>query len=129
MRWKSRSIFQVLLQYRAVRYQDLVHFSQQVTTTQILYKEPSLSLAFVPKEVFSYFLIIARVQVHIYNQAVLEALLNTSIAVLIDRVDPQAKEADFLGSGPPTVWKLPFRIDQLQYYDTSYMCDPSAKSK
>ncbi|CAH0603393.1 unnamed protein product [Chrysodeixis includens] len=95
MRWKSRSIFQVLLQYRAVRYQDLVHFSQQV---------------------------------HIYNQAVLEALLNTSISVLIDRVDPQAKEADFLGSGPPTVWKLPFRIDQLQYYDTSYMCDPSAKS-
>ncbi|XP_028163622.1 neither inactivation nor afterpotential protein C [Ostrinia furnacalis] len=95
MKWKSRSIFQVLLQYRAVRYQDLVHFSQQV---------------------------------HIYNQAMLEALLNTSASVLLDRVDPQAKEADFLGSGPPTVWKLPFRIDQLQYYDTSYMCDPSAKS-
>lgn len=32
MKWKSRSIFQVLLQYRAVRYQDLVHFSQQVTS-------------------------------------------------------------------------------------------------
>ncbi|PZC83270.1 hypothetical protein B5X24_HaOG208034 [Helicoverpa armigera] len=95
MRWKSRSIFQVLLQYRAVRYQDLVHFSQQV---------------------------------HIYNQAVLEALLNTSTSVLLDRVDPHSKESDFLGSGPPTVWKLPFRIDQLQYYDTSYMCDPSAKS-
>lgn len=31
MKWKSRSIFQVLLQYRAVRYQDLVHFSQQVS--------------------------------------------------------------------------------------------------
>ncbi|XP_060801531.1 neither inactivation nor afterpotential protein C [Amyelois transitella] len=95
MKWKSRSIFQVLLQYRAVRYQDLVHFSQQV---------------------------------HIYNQAMLEALLNTSTSVLLDRVNPQAKEADFLGSGPPTVWKLPFRIDQLQYYDTSYMCDPAAKS-
>ncbi|XP_059059333.1 neither inactivation nor afterpotential protein C [Achroia grisella] len=95
MKWKSRSIFQVLLQYRAVRYQDLVHFSQQV---------------------------------HIYNQAVLEALLTTSTSVLLDRVDPQAKECDFLGSGPQTVWKLPFRIDQLQYYDTSYMCDPCAKS-
>ncbi|KAL4715207.1 hypothetical protein ACJJTC_012254 [Scirpophaga incertulas] len=95
MKWKSRSIFQVLLQYRAVRYQDLVHFSQQV---------------------------------HIYNQAMLEVLLNTSQSVLLDRVDPQVKGTDFLGSGPPTVWKLPFRIDQLQYYDTSYMCDPSAKS-
>lgn len=31
MKWKSRSMFQVLLQYRAVRYQDLVHFSQQVS--------------------------------------------------------------------------------------------------
>ncbi|KAJ0181639.1 hypothetical protein K1T71_002361 [Dendrolimus kikuchii] len=95
MKWKSRSIFQVLLQYRAVRYQDLVHFSQQV---------------------------------HIYNQSVLEVVLSTSISVLLDRVDPQAKEEVFLGSSPPSVWKLPFRIDQLQYYDTTYMCDPSAKS-
>lgn len=67
-------------------------------------------------------------QVHIYNQAVLESLTNTSISVLLDRVDPQSNK-DFLGSGPPTVWKLPFRIDQLQYYDTSYMCDPSGKSR
>ncbi|KAI8427544.1 hypothetical protein MSG28_002059 [Choristoneura fumiferana] len=57
-----------------------------------------------------------------------EALLNTSTSVLLDRVDPHAKATDFLGSGPPTVWKLPFRIDQLQYYDTSYMCDPATKS-
>lgn len=58
-----------------------------------------------------------------------EALLGTSTSVLLDRVDPHAKRQDYLGSGPPTVWKLPFRIDQLQYYDTSYMCDPAAKSK
>ncbi|XP_034827357.1 neither inactivation nor afterpotential protein C isoform X2 [Maniola hyperantus] len=94
-KWKSRSMFQVLLQYRALRYQDLVHFSQQV---------------------------------HIYNQAVVEALLNTSSSVLLDRVDPHAKEKNYLGSGPPTVWKLPFRMDQIQFYDTSHMCDPSVKS-
>ncbi|XP_015432915.1 PREDICTED: neither inactivation nor afterpotential protein C [Dufourea novaeangliae] len=29
-KWRSKSIFQVLLRYRAARYQDLVHFSQQV---------------------------------------------------------------------------------------------------
>lgn len=66
---------------------------------------------------------------HIYNQAVIEGLLGNSTSVLLDRVDPHAKGPEFLGSMPPTVWKLPFRIDQLQYYDTSYMCDPSAKSK
>ncbi|KAJ8686537.1 hypothetical protein QAD02_022331 [Eretmocerus hayati] len=29
-KWRSKSIFQVLLQYRAARYQDLVHYCQQV---------------------------------------------------------------------------------------------------
>ncbi|OAD59027.1 Neither inactivation nor afterpotential protein C [Eufriesea mexicana] len=29
-KWRSKSMFQVLLRYRAARYQDLVHFSQQV---------------------------------------------------------------------------------------------------
>lgn len=29
-RWKEKSIFQVLLHYRAARYQDLVNVSQQV---------------------------------------------------------------------------------------------------
>ncbi|CAG9567458.1 unnamed protein product [Danaus chrysippus] len=95
MKWKSRSIFQVLLQYRALRYQDLVHFSQQV---------------------------------HMYNQAVVEETNNTSTSVPLDRVDPHTKEKSFLGSGPPTVWKLPFRMDQIQFYDTSHMCDPEVKN-
>jgi myosin III len=45
-RWKSKSLFQVLLLYRAARYQDLVNFSQQihffnqhVYETQMLYNE------------------------------------------------------------------------------------------
>lgn len=32
-RWKEKSIFQVLLHYRAARYQDLVNLSQQVFIT------------------------------------------------------------------------------------------------
>ncbi|KAG7311754.1 hypothetical protein JYU34_002814 [Plutella xylostella] len=95
MKWKSRSIFQVLLQYRAVKYQDLVHFSQQV---------------------------------HIYNQAIVESLMSTSTSVLLDRVDPHSRQKEFLGSSPPSVWKLPFGINQLTYYDTTHMCDPSGKS-
>ncbi|KAF9811956.1 hypothetical protein SFRURICE_021313 [Spodoptera frugiperda] len=150
MKWKSRSIFQVLLQYRAVRYQDLVHFSQQMPrklTRKIMKRVTEMSNNTVNYEklnddcsvindlgkrgvcdTFAKLSSLGARKVHIYNQAVLEALLNTSTSVLLDRVDPHSKEGDFLGSGPPTVWKLPFRIDQLQYYDTSYMCDPSAKS-
>lgn len=29
-RWMKKSMYQILLQYRAARYQDLVNFSQQV---------------------------------------------------------------------------------------------------
>ncbi|XP_013181389.1 PREDICTED: neither inactivation nor afterpotential protein C isoform X2 [Papilio xuthus] len=95
MKWKSRSIFQVLLQYRAMRYQDLVHFSQQI---------------------------------HIYNQALVEGLVTTNTSVTLDKIDPNAKEITYLGSVRPTVWKLPFRIDQLQFFDTSAMCDPNVKT-
>lgn len=31
-KWRLKSMFQVLLWYRAARYQDLVQFSQQVLT-------------------------------------------------------------------------------------------------
>ncbi|XP_050685382.1 neither inactivation nor afterpotential protein C isoform X2 [Leptidea sinapis] len=93
-KWKSKSLFQVLLQYRAFRYQDLVHFSQQI---------------------------------HIYNQAFMELQSNSSTPVLLDRVKPQVK-LDFLGGGKPTVWKLPFRLDEIQFYDTAHMCDPNVKS-
>lgn len=29
-KWKNKSVFQVLLQYRSAKYQELVNFSQQV---------------------------------------------------------------------------------------------------
>ncbi|XP_022116474.2 neither inactivation nor afterpotential protein C isoform X2 [Pieris rapae] len=93
-KWKSRSLFQVLLQYRALRYQDLVNFSQQI---------------------------------HIYNQVLVEGLLNTNSSVLLERIDPHARK-EFLGTPRPTVWKLPFRLDEIQYFDTSHMCDPKVKS-
>ncbi|XP_047507159.1 neither inactivation nor afterpotential protein C isoform X2 [Pieris napi] len=93
-KWKSRSLFQVLLQYRALRYQDLVNFSQQI---------------------------------HMYNQVLVEGLLNTNSSVLLERIDPHARK-EFLGTPRPTVWKLPFRLDEIQFFDTSHMCDPKVKS-
>lgn len=40
-KWRSKSIFQVLLRYRAARYQDLVQFSQQVKRS-LLFFSPEL---------------------------------------------------------------------------------------
>lgn len=35
-KWRSKSMFQVLLRYRAARYQDLVQFSQQVSVRSVV---------------------------------------------------------------------------------------------
>ncbi|XP_058802662.1 neither inactivation nor afterpotential protein C [Phymastichus coffea] len=93
-KWRSKSIFQVLLQYRAARYQDLVHFSQQV---------------------------------HLYNQAVVGAVQASNERVPLERIDPHANPATFLGPvRPPEVHKLPFDVhSELPFYDTSRMTDPS----
>ena len=42
-RWRKKSMYQVLLQYRAARYQDLVNLSQQVRL-QIFSFKPSFML-------------------------------------------------------------------------------------
>lgn len=38
-KWRSKSVFQVLLHYRAARYQDLVQFSQQVSDLYDFHEE------------------------------------------------------------------------------------------
>lgn len=38
-RWKEKSIFQVLLHYRAARYHDLVNMSQQVGENIFIYRQ------------------------------------------------------------------------------------------
>ena len=38
-KWRSKSMFQVLLRYRAARYQDLVQFSQQVSDFRLRFPQ------------------------------------------------------------------------------------------
>lgn len=89
-RWKSKSLYQVLLQYRAARHQDLVHFMQQI---------------------------------HIFNQAFLNSLRKTSSCVLLERIDPHQNSKCQLGPVGMSVWKLPFRLDEIPFFDSSFLCD------
>ncbi|XP_029156587.1 neither inactivation nor afterpotential protein C [Nylanderia fulva] len=92
-KWRSKSIFQVLLRYRAARYQDLVQFSQQV---------------------------------HLYNQSIMAIFEETNKSVSLDKIDPSAKVDAYREIKLPQVHKLPFNMQQeLLYFDTSYMNDPS----
>lgn len=47
-RWKEKSIFQVLLHYRAARYQDLVNLSQQVSVSPICSFGQPLTITILP---------------------------------------------------------------------------------
>ncbi|XP_055680754.1 neither inactivation nor afterpotential protein C isoform X2 [Lutzomyia longipalpis] len=90
-RWRTKTVYQVLLHYRAARFQDLVNFSQQI---------------------------------HIYNQRLVAGVTLCSACVLIERVDPHETVGSLLGVRKPSVWKLPFRLDDIPYFDTSFMCHP-----
>uniref|UniRef100_A0A182IJF2 non-specific serine/threonine protein kinase n=1 Tax=Anopheles atroparvus TaxID=41427 RepID=A0A182IJF2_ANOAO len=94
-RWRNKSLFQVLLQYRAARYQDLVNLSQQV---------------------------------HIYNQRLIGGFATNSNCIMLEKIDPNERSAALLGPQKPPVWKLRFRFDDIPFFDTTYMCDPSSAS-
>lgn len=42
----------------------------------------------------------------------------------LEKIDPRETNAALLGSIPQPVRKLPFRLCEIPFYDTNYMCDP-----
>ncbi|XP_058062557.1 neither inactivation nor afterpotential protein C [Anopheles bellator] len=94
-RWRKKSMYQVLLHYRAARYQDLVNVSQQV---------------------------------HIYNQRVVAGFATNSNCIMLEKIDPNQRNPALLGPHKPAVWKLRFRFDDIPFFDTTFMCDPSTAS-
>ncbi|XP_034666506.1 neither inactivation nor afterpotential protein C [Drosophila subobscura] len=91
-KWREKSIFQVLLHYRAARFQDFVNLSQQV---------------------------------HIYNQRMVGGLNKCTRAVPFERINMREVSSAQLGPLPVPMKKMPFRLDQIPFYDTQYMVDPA----
>lgn len=42
----------------------------------------------------------------------------------LDKIDPRETNAKLLGSAQMPVRKLPFRLNEIPFYDTTFMCDP-----
>lgn len=42
----------------------------------------------------------------------------------LECVDSKAQMETWLGDKKPSVLKLPFRLDEVPYFDTTYMCEP-----
>lgn len=66
----------------------------------------------------------SRFQIHIYNQAVVGAIRSANKCLLLEKINPQETNPALLGPLRPAVSKLPFRLDEIPFFDTSYMCDP-----
>lgn len=52
------------------------------------------------------------------------ALKETHTCILLDKIDPKQCNPALLGSQPQSVRKLPFRLDDIPYFDTTFLCDP-----
>lgn len=44
--------------------------------------------------------------------------------MVLEKVDPRETNPALLGSLRQPVRKLPFRLNEIPFYDTMYMCDP-----
>lgn len=44
--------------------------------------------------------------------------------MVLEKIDPRETNPALLGSAPQPVRKLPFRLNEIPFYDTMYMCDP-----
>lgn len=44
--------------------------------------------------------------------------------MILDKIDPKETNPALLGPVRPSVTKLPFRLDDIPYFDTILMCDP-----
>ncbi|XP_053960688.1 neither inactivation nor afterpotential protein C isoform X1 [Anastrepha ludens] len=91
-KWREKSLFQVLLHYRAARFQDFVNLAQQV---------------------------------HIYNQRFFAGINKCTRNVPFDRINTREVNSSQLGPLPIPTKKLPFRLDQIPFYDTQYMVNPA----
>lgn len=59
-----------------------------------------------------------------YNQRMVAAMTATNRCLLLEKIDPMETNPALLGPMPQTVHKLPFRLDDIPFFDTTYLCDP-----
>nr|CAH7760761.1 unnamed protein product [Callosobruchus chinensis] len=62
-------------------------------------------------------------QVHIYNQTIFHNLQKVQEGIDLQDIDSKATVSVWLGEIKAPVLKLHFRLDEIPFYDTSYMCD------
>lgn len=62
-------------------------------------------------------------KVHFFNQKCMQNLQLVSNPIELENVEVKARASSWLQEMLPPVLKLPFRLDDVPYFDTAYMCD------
>lgn len=63
-------------------------------------------------------------QVHFFNQHAFAGINAISRCVLLERVNVKEYQKEMLGARRPSVLKIPFRFDEIPFFDTSDMYVP-----
>lgn len=63
-------------------------------------------------------------QIHLYNQAIVAKMRVYNECMMLEKIDPRETNRALLGAARQPVRKLPFRLNEIPFYDTSFMCDP-----
>jgi hypothetical protein len=61
--------------------------------------------------------------VHLYNIGVFYELQQINEEVTMEVVDTKAQVSNWMDEPNLTVRKIPFRLDEIPFYDTSVMCN------
>lgn len=59
-----------------------------------------------------------------YNQAVVGKMKSINELMGLEKIDPRETNPALLGAARQPVRKLPFRLNEIPFYDTNFMCDP-----
>lgn len=66
---------------------------------------------------------------HLFNQAVVCGLQSVNEYMVLERIDEKEINPALLGPLRPSVQKIPFKFDELPFFDTNFMCDPMSHRK
>lgn len=62
--------------------------------------------------------------IHIFNQKLVSDNIKTSNPIGLNKIDPNDRDPNKLPYRP-SVWKLKFSWDDVPFFDTTYLCDPT----
>ena len=63
---------------------------------------------------------------HIFNQIVVHTLQRID-SVALNQIEENVQNFSWVTNDKISIWKMPFRLDEIPFFNTSYLSDPMMK--